>query len=99
MSDHDLADPRPLGRSVAPAPRHFDRGELDDGPPIGRRHMHVGRVVLARVEVEPVRTDPQQEKRPVIVRYPRDPSLDPQLVWKGKDEQDAADLEVPAVPS
>ena len=21
--------------------------------------------------------------------YPRDPSLDPQLVWKGKDEQDA----------
>jgi adenine-specific DNA-methyltransferase len=39
-----------------------------------------------------------EEKRPTIVRYPRDPSLDPQLVWKGKDEQDAADLEVPAVP-
>ncbi len=38
------------------------------------------------------------EKRPAIVRYPRDPSLDPQLVWRGKDEQDAADLEVPAVP-
>ncbi|MHB8399577.1 MAG: DNA methylase, partial [Candidatus Limnocylindrales bacterium] len=36
-----------------------------------------------------------EEKRPAIVRYPRDPSLDPQLVWKGKDEQDAADLEVP----
>ena len=30
--------------------------------------------------------------------YPRDPSLDPQLVWKGKDEQDQADLAVPAVP-
>ena len=30
--------------------------------------------------------------------YPRDPSLDPQLVWKGKDEQDASRLEVPAVP-
>jgi len=27
--------------------------------------------------------------------YPRDPSLDPQLVWRGKDEQDSADLEVP----
>ncbi len=39
-----------------------------------------------------------EEKRPTIVRYPRDPSLDPQLVWKGKDEQDASDLEVPAVP-
>jgi adenine-specific DNA-methyltransferase len=22
---------------------------------------------------------------PIPVRYPRDPSLDPQLVWKGKD--------------
>ena len=32
------------------------------------------------------------------VLYPRDPSLDPQLVWKGKDEQDARPLEVPAVP-
>jgi len=25
--------------------------------------------------------------------YPRDPSLDPQLVWKGKDEQDRQQLE------
>src|SRR5215211_7524946 len=39
-----------------------------------------------------------EEKRPTMVRYPRDPSLDPQLVWKGKDEQDSQDLEVPAVP-
>ncbi|MFD8809922.1 site-specific DNA-methyltransferase [Streptomyces sp. NPDC059627] len=30
--------------------------------------------------------------------YPRDPSLDPQLVWKGKDEQDRQNLEVPAPP-
>ncbi|MFJ8198285.1 site-specific DNA-methyltransferase [Streptomyces sp. NPDC096152] len=30
--------------------------------------------------------------------YPRDPSLDPQLVWKGKDEQNPQDLEVPAPP-
>src|SRR5262249_56489802 len=28
----------------------------------------------------------------------RDPSLDPQLIWKGKDEQDARPLVVPAVP-
>jgi adenine-specific DNA-methyltransferase len=39
-----------------------------------------------------------QEDRPPSVLYPRDPSLDPQLVWKGKDEQDAAPLAVPAVP-
>jgi adenine-specific DNA-methyltransferase len=37
-----------------------------------------------------------QAERPVL--YPRDPSLDPQLVWKGKDEQDFQPLAVPAVP-
>src|SRR5438105_5052524 len=30
--------------------------------------------------------------------YARDPSLDPQLVWKGKDAQDKEPLTVPAVP-
>src|SRR5262245_9457371 len=34
--------------------------------------------------------------QPFVVN--RDRSLDPQLVWKGKDEQDAKPLEVPAVP-
>jgi adenine-specific DNA-methyltransferase len=38
------------------------------------------------------------EKAPKNILYPRDPSLDPQLVWQGKDEQDASPLEVPAVP-
>src|SRR5215475_14307978 len=38
------------------------------------------------------------EAAPKAILYPRDPSLDPQLVWKGKDEQDAKPLEVPAVP-
>jgi hypothetical protein len=39
-----------------------------------------------------------EEEQPLKVLYPRDPSLDPQLVWKGKDEQDASPLEVPSVP-
>ena len=39
-----------------------------------------------------------EEKTPKTILYPRDPSLDPQLVWKGKDEQDRHPLEVPAVP-
>jgi adenine-specific DNA-methyltransferase len=39
-----------------------------------------------------------EEKSPYTARYPRDPSLDPQLVWNGKDEQDSEDLAVPAVP-
>ena len=40
----------------------------------------------------------EQELKPQTILYPRDPSLDPQLVWKGKDEQDAKNLAVPAVP-
>jgi adenine-specific DNA-methyltransferase len=39
-----------------------------------------------------------EELAPKTMLYPRDPSLDPQLVWKGKDEQDRADLAVPVVP-
>ena len=38
------------------------------------------------------------ETAPKTMLYPRDPSLDPQLVWKGKDEQDAEDLSVQVVP-
>ncbi|MHB8501296.1 MAG: site-specific DNA-methyltransferase [Candidatus Acidiferrales bacterium] len=40
----------------------------------------------------------KEARKPITLRYPRDPSLDPQLVWKGKDEQDGADLEVQARP-
>lgn len=40
----------------------------------------------------------EDEKAPKTMLYPRDPSLDPQLVWKGKDEQDRKDLPVPVVP-
>src|SRR2546426_11420057 len=39
-----------------------------------------------------------EESAPKTMLYPRDPSLDPQLVWKGKDEQDRKDLAVPIVP-
>ncbi len=39
-----------------------------------------------------------EEEAPPEMLYPRDPTLDPQLVWKGKDEQDRKDLAVPVVP-
>lgn len=39
-----------------------------------------------------------EELAPKNMHYPRDPSLDPQLVWKGKDELDAQDQVVPVVP-
>jgi adenine-specific DNA-methyltransferase len=40
----------------------------------------------------------EDEETPRTMLYPRDPSLDPQLVWKGKDEQDRNPLEVPVLP-
>ena len=40
----------------------------------------------------------EDEKQPSVKLYPRDPSLDPQLVWKGKDELDSEHLQVPVVP-
>jgi adenine-specific DNA-methyltransferase len=40
----------------------------------------------------------EDENAPKKMLYPRDSSLDPQLVWKGKDEQDRNDLAVPVVP-
>src|SRR5689334_4524122 len=40
----------------------------------------------------------QEHLRPVPVKYPRNTDLDPQLVWRGKDEQDWSDLVVHAPP-
>jgi adenine-specific DNA-methyltransferase len=45
----------------------------------------------------------EDENRPKEIKFPgllyaRDQSLDPQLVWKGKDRQDSEELTVPAVP-
>jgi adenine-specific DNA-methyltransferase len=39
-----------------------------------------------------------EEQAPRLLRYPRKTDLDPQLVWRGKDEQDWSDLVVPAPP-
>lgn len=40
----------------------------------------------------------KEEEAPYELTYPRDTSLDPQLVWKGKDKQDKEPLKVIAVP-
>ena len=40
----------------------------------------------------------KEEQSPKQVRYPRNTDLDPQLVWRGKDEQDWSDLVVAAPP-
>jgi len=40
----------------------------------------------------------KDQENPREVRYPRNTDLDPQLVWRGKDEQDWSDLVVNAPP-
>ena len=60
------------------------------------RHDEVRRTNIPTTELGSFLSD--QEKEPKTIFYPRDPSLDPQLVWKGKDEQNQHPLEVPAVP-
>ena len=40
----------------------------------------------------------EETQTPIKLKYPRNPDLDPQLVWKGKDEQDWSDLVVNAPP-
>ena len=40
----------------------------------------------------------QEQQQPIPVRYPRNIDLDPQLMWRGKDQQDWSDLVVHAPP-
>src|SRR5690242_17117729 len=60
------------------------------------RHEGETRVNIPTEEMRDFVTD--AEVAPATMRYPRDPSLDPQLVWKAKDEQDRQPLAVPVVP-
>src|ERR1700730_11729914 len=47
-------------------------------------------------ELRDFMADEELTSKPML--HPRDQSLDPQLVWKGKDEQDREDLAIPVVP-
>src|SRR6266487_1151624 len=40
----------------------------------------------------------KEEEKPKTIKYPRNTDLDPQLVWRSKDEQDWSDLVVHAPP-
>ena len=59
-------------------------------------HSSAKRVNIPSAEHEAVLPDDDRTPRPV--RYSRNADLDPQLVWRGKDEQDWSDLVVPAPP-
>jgi len=60
------------------------------------KHADESRTNIPTKELRDFVADDEQE--PKMKHYPRNPDLDPQLVWRGKDEQDSNDLEVPVVP-
>ena len=59
-------------------------------------HRAAKRLNIPTAEDESLVPDDDRQPRPV--RYPRNTDLDPQLVWRRKDEQDWSDLVVPAPP-
>ena len=59
-------------------------------------HDEAQRKNIPSVEQQSIAT--QEHIAPRQVRYPRNTDLDPQLVWRGKDEQDWSDLVVNAPP-
>jgi len=71
-----------------------------DAPAIGvetlRHPADVTRRNIPTAETSGLMADVEAKAPPM--RYPRNPDLDPQLVWRGKDAQDGEDLQVPTVP-
>lgn len=60
------------------------------------KHDEAKRKNIPTAEYQSVVEKEQQKLK--TLRYPRDTDLDPQLVWRGRDEQDWSDLVVPAPP-
>ena len=59
-------------------------------------HKEAKRRNIPTAEHEPIVG--REKKAAAVVRYARNTDLDPQLVWRGKDEQDWSDLVVHAPP-
>src|SRR5438270_5091143 len=80
-----------------PPSKKTTKSATASGPtPLSANKHHATRRNIPTEELRDFVAD--DERAPKTMLYPRDPSLDPQLVWKGKDEQDRADLTVPVVP-
>ena len=60
------------------------------------KHDEAKRKNIPTAEFESVLQE--EQRTPRTVKYPRNTDLDPQFVWRGKDEQDWSDLVAPAPP-
>ncbi len=61
-----------------------------------RHPADVTRRNIPTAETEALMAEDEAAPKPML--YPRNPDLDPQLVWRGKDALDAVPLRVPTVP-
>lgn len=84
------------------------------GPAIARKLIHAATAIDDSTDIDAFRHHDQRINIPSdehahlvdttgdgeedTMLYPRDPDLDPQLVWRGKDQLDAEPLAVPVVP-
>ena len=59
-------------------------------------HGDASRKNIPTAEFQAIMTE--RDKAPIQVQYERNRDLDPQLMWRGKDEQDWSDLVVNAPP-
>jgi adenine-specific DNA-methyltransferase len=75
-----------MARATKPAEKEID----------SLRHREARRKNIPTAELESLVSEAEQA--PQTVRYKRNTDLDPQLVWRGKDQQDAEDLFVDSVP-
>jgi adenine-specific DNA-methyltransferase len=60
------------------------------------KHREARRKHIPTAELETLVSE--EEQAPKTIRWKRNTDLDPQLVWRGKDEQDSEDLMVDSVP-
>src|SRR6267378_414206 len=60
------------------------------------KHREARRKNIPTTELESLVSADEQAPKPI--RWKRNTDLDPQLVWRGKDEQDGEDLTVDSVP-
>jgi len=92
--DPSIVWPQPAAFPIAHMPK---KPKKTKGPtPVDAIKHKDSRVNIPTEELRDFVADDEQAPKRML--YPRDPSLDPQLVWKGKDEQDQHPLDVPVVP-
>ena len=92
----DLTTLDGIGKTIARKILHVATS-IDDPTPV-ESFRHADKRANIPSDEDAHLVDTTGDGDPDTALYPRDPDLDPQLVWKGKDALDADPLAVPVVP-